>query len=42
MTPKEIPGLPDEHVEVLVAVGPIVFRLGSASILGQVRMRRTG
>jgi hypothetical protein len=34
----EILALPDEHIAALVAVGPVVFRAGSAEILGQIRL----
>jgi hypothetical protein len=36
LTPEEILALPEEHVSALVAVGPIVFKAGSAEILARV------
>ncbi len=39
LTPDEILALPEDHIAALVAVGPIVFRAGSASILGQVHLK---
>ena len=39
LTVDEMLALPDEHVAALVAVGPVVFRAGSAQILGQFRLR---
>ncbi len=38
LTIDEVLGLPDEHVAALIAVGPIVFRAGSATVLGQLRL----
>ena len=38
MTPDEILALPDEHFEAMAAVGPIVFKAGSAEILGQLHI----
>lgn len=38
MPAEELLALPDEDLEVLVgAGGPVVFRLGTATLLGQVR-----
>lgn len=38
MSPQEIIDLSDEHLAALIAVGPIVFRAGSADVLGQVKL----
>lgn len=38
MSPREIVDLSDEHVAALIAIGPIVFKAGSADVLGQVRL----
>ena len=38
LTPKEILELPDDHLAALIAVGPIVFKVGTAEVLGQVRL----
>jgi hypothetical protein len=38
LTVDEIVALPDEYIAALVAVGPVVFRVGSAEILGQIRL----
>ena len=38
LDPDEILLLPDEHIAALVAVGPVVFKAGSAEILGQIRL----
>jgi hypothetical protein len=35
---EDILALPDEHIDALVAVGPVVFSAGSAEILGQIRL----
>ena len=40
MSPNEILELPDEHLAALIAVGPIVFKVGSADVLGQVKLGR--
>jgi len=39
LAPEEILALPDEHIEALVAVGPIIFTVGSAEILGRIALR---
>jgi hypothetical protein len=39
MTPDEILALPAEHFEAMATVGPIVFKAGSAEILGQLHIR---
>jgi hypothetical protein len=38
LTPDEILELPDDHIAAIVEVGPIVFRVGSADILGTFRL----
>jgi hypothetical protein len=38
LTPDQVLDLPDDDIAALIAVGPIVFRMGSASILGQVKV----
>jgi hypothetical protein len=38
LEPEDILALPDEHIDALVAVGPVVFSAGSAEILGQIRL----
>jgi hypothetical protein len=38
LTPEEFLGLPDEHFAALIAAGPIVFKVGTANVLGQVRL----
>ncbi len=39
LTADEILTLTDEHVAALISAGPVVFRVGSAEILGQFRLR---
>jgi hypothetical protein len=39
LTPEEILQLPDEDLRALIAVGPMVFKVGTADVLGQVRFR---
>src|SRR5262245_54261952 len=38
LTREEILELPDEHIAALMAVGPVVFKVGSAHVLGQIRL----
>jgi len=38
LTTREILELPDEHLAALIAVGPMVFKVGTADVLGQVRL----
>jgi hypothetical protein len=39
-TPDEVLSLPDEQVEAFIFVGaPVVFRAGSAEVLGEFRLR---
>jgi hypothetical protein len=38
LTREQILQLPDEHVAALMAVGPVVFNVGSAHVLGQIRL----
>lgn len=37
-SPNEILALPDERIAAWIMVGPIVFRVGSAEILGAIRL----
>lgn len=41
LEPDDILALPDEHVAALAAVGPVAFKVGSAEILGQIRLTAT-
>lgn len=38
LDPEDILALPDEHIAALIAVGPLIFKVGSAEILGQIRL----
>jgi hypothetical protein len=38
LTREETLELPDEHIAALMAVGPVVFKVGSAHVLGQIRL----
>ncbi len=35
--PDDILALPDDHIAALMTIGPLVFTVGSAKILGQIR-----
>jgi hypothetical protein len=38
LRPEEILQLPDEDLAALIAVGPMVFKVGTADVLGQMRL----